>query len=446
MSGSCNHAWASVRRAAAATMKRSMLASSSATRRRWTERLVAMVFVALSLKLVVPGGFHREGLWVQQLVLWPAVLVLVVRMAWRDRQTVWARLCAAPLLVTLVGWSAASVAWSIDPTLSAVRAIGLLGTVLGAVWMVARFDRVEVAYMVAVPLTVAALGSLAAIIAAPDHTVMLHLQDPGPRGLFTHRNEFGGAMALGASLMTGLASYRGRRASDSLPRRHDPGWWLTGAGAALCAGLTIASGSATAQIALLAGGVAAGVGTCMTSLARRARGWLMAASAAVVAGVAALLAATPTLLETVFDRQPHLTGRVPLWELLLSEHIADRPWLGHGLMAFWPHHEVMAWAPSHGHNSFIDIALELGVGASVALATLLAWPLLRALRQQWHFGTCGRPPSSQPLTNTWAIVLVVLGVAALARDPMWHAQQLQLIVLVVAVVTIEPTRWLPCRD
>lgn len=422
-----------------APMNTSVSTSLLASRERWGERVVAMLLVGLSLELFVGSGYHPIGVVAQHVALWPPILVLMAWLACRDRRAVWAQLRSVPLLLVLLAWSVASVAWSVDPITSTHQSIGLIGTTLGVVWMAARFERVEMAWLVAVPLLIAALASVGAILLAPDHTIVpdMNPHDPSPRGLFSHRNRFGGAMALATPLLAGLAWHSARKPAPSDARRPDTGLWLALTGAVLCAVLTVVSGSATAEIALLAAAFAVGIGSGLPRLAQRGRGWLVAACTALTASALALVALTPTLLETLFDRNLTLTGRVPLWELLLSQHVADRPWLGYGLGAFWPNHDVdVSWDPPHGHNSFVDITLELGVVASLGLIILLVWLLLRALRRQWH--AAAEPSStSRPLSGTWAVLLVVLGTGALTRDPIWRAQQLQLVILVASALTID---------
>ncbi len=66
------------------------------------------------------------------------------------------------------------------------------------------------------------------------------------------------------------------------------------------------------------------------------------------------------------DDVSSLTGRLPLWEELLS-WIGKRPLLGYGYMAFWDADrveilsEMFKWEIPHGHNMYLDITLDVGV-------------------------------------------------------------------------------------
>lgn len=61
-----------------------------------------------------------------------------------------------------------------------------------------------------------------------------------------------------------------------------------------------------------------------------------------------------------------LTGRLPLWEELLKS-IGDHPLLGHGYLAFWEKEKIdylsalLQWEIPHGHNMYLDVALDVGV-------------------------------------------------------------------------------------
>lgn len=80
-----------------------------------------------------------------------------------------------------------------------------------------------------------------------------------------------------------------------------------------------------------------------------------------------------------------LTGRVPLWELLL-EDVSARPILGYGYLAYWDAERVealseeLAWEIPNAHNSYLDIALDAGLIGLLLFVTMLGWALITALR------------------------------------------------------------------
>ena len=61
-----------------------------------------------------------------------------------------------------------------------------------------------------------------------------------------------------------------------------------------------------------------------------------------------------------------LTGRIPLWEYTMEE-ISKRPWTGYGFNSYWTEDALdnatyeLEWAVPNAHNSFIEMALSLGL-------------------------------------------------------------------------------------
>jgi exopolysaccharide production protein ExoQ len=76
-----------------------------------------------------------------------------------------------------------------------------------------------------------------------------------------------------------------------------------------------------------------------------------------------------TQVTAVMDKDPHLTGRVDLWQLSIAD-IQKKPILGYGYQAFWGYtsqparriREAVNWdeAP-HAHDGYIDLSLSLGL-------------------------------------------------------------------------------------
>ena len=79
-----------------------------------------------------------------------------------------------------------------------------------------------------------------------------------------------------------------------------------------------------------------------------------------------------------------LTGRLPLWDALLS-YINGRPITGYGYAGFWtPAHvievsAVVGWDNDDSHNAFIDLMLGLGIPAAIAFAVILLVGLMRLI-------------------------------------------------------------------
>ena len=85
------------------------------------------------------------------------------------------------------------------------------------------------------------------------------------------------------------------------------------------------------------------------------------------------------------DDVSSLTGRLPLWEELLS-WINKRPFLGYGYMAFWDADrveklsEMFKWEIPHGHNMYLDITLDIGIIGLIAYSIWFFSALQRAVK------------------------------------------------------------------
>ncbi len=98
-----------------------------------------------------------------------------------------------------------------------------------------------------------------------------------------------------------------------------------------------------------------------------------------------------------------LTGRLPLWEILL-EAISHSPWIGHGYLAYWDDEQVeylsktLKWEIPHGHNMYLDITLDAGL---IGLG-LFFLCLITAL-----FSTLGTASQSERQTRVFVFGLIV---------------------------------------
>ncbi len=84
-----------------------------------------------------------------------------------------------------------------------------------------------------------------------------------------------------------------------------------------------------------------------------------------------------------------LTGRVPLWQILISD-IQQHPWLGAGFAAYWSPErvyqveQIVGWSAPSAHNGFVEELLNTGiVGLTILLAFFFCAMLVavRAVRQ-----------------------------------------------------------------
>lgn len=99
---------------------------------------------------------------------------------------------------------------------------------------------------------------------------------------------------------------------------------------------------------------------------------IIAAGAATIGSI--FIPGVPEALKFLSDDfDTSFTGRTSIWEFG-AEMLAQRPWTGYGLESFWTTTNVTSQLPSfdqewdvrgivHGHNSYLDIALTMGLPA-----------------------------------------------------------------------------------
>ncbi|MBO0348028.1 O-antigen ligase family protein [Phormidium pseudopriestleyi FRX01] len=122
----------------------------------------------------------------------------------------------------------------------------------------------------------------------------------------------------------------------------------------------------------------------------------------LVFGIGLSIVVTENLEAIVVDglgKDLTLTGRTPLWEYLIKEKIALRPWLGYGFHGFWqpwrgsdnPAANALDgklwmpsgdgfWTPPHAHNGFMEIILEVGWVGFAIFALSFITTLVGAVR------------------------------------------------------------------
>jgi O-antigen ligase len=78
------------------------------------------------------------------------------------------------------------------------------------------------------------------------------------------------------------------------------------------------------------------------------------------------------------DSPETMTGRIPLWNFLVSRYLDERPFFGYGFQGFWTPEHILrtsasqGWLIIHAHSGYLNILLELGyVGLSLFVLVLV---------------------------------------------------------------------------
>lgn len=91
----------------------------------------------------------------------------------------------------------------------------------------------------------------------------------------------------------------------------------------------------------------------------------------------------------IFNREPNLTGRIPMWGILINNVVLRSPWIGYGFGAIWTiesfrvgmqHAVGWSFPVLIGDNGFMDILMHVGlIGLALFLGVwVLAW--VRSIR------------------------------------------------------------------
>ena len=348
------------------------------------ERLFAatslLVFAGALLPQLI-GGANRDqsdlpGLVAQGLLCLVAV-VLTARLPGGVSRAV-DRL--DPLLLALLGVTVLSVAWSVDPALTARRAGAVVAVTAFGLWLAERWTLEEQLWLVLQTLTAAAVLSVLLAVVVPRYGVA-----PGSggdwRGVFVQKNVLARVAVFGVLaglLVAGGPAHPSRRA-------------VGGCAALLSLAVVLKAGSvfALGSIAVVLG-VAAFVVMLRSAFPLRPALGLLIVTAVV--GSATLLWLHSGTVLNAAGRDSQLTGRVPLWTSVLQA-VGERPLLGYGYGAFWqgwqaPSTTVLLqnpWGPPHAHNGVLESALGVGV-VGTALWVAALWSAgrrgLRLLRHE----------------------------------------------------------------
>ncbi|MDF0696502.1 O-antigen ligase family protein [Rhizobium sp. MC63] len=257
-----------------------------------------------------------------------------------------------------------STLWSIGPSSTLRRAIGLLFCVFLSYVLAIRFTPRQLLFLLIMTLGACIVLSVVISVVSPALATM---PDGAMRGIFIHKNVLGWYAALMILVATAVlidGTFGLRRTAFIL----------------LALGIICLarSGSMTAIIAT-------SVAFCLIgfySLLQRSSsiGRVVIVLFFIQLSVGILISLHEFLVPALeaLGKDATLTGRVPLWELVDRE-ISDRWLLGYGYQAFWTDANPEAtqiwlksgWAAPHAHNGYRDILLSFGIVGMIPFALML---------------------------------------------------------------------------
>ncbi len=345
--------------------------------------LVLMTNAFISLLVTEIGNqetlISAEGNRFFQIIAIVAYLIITALIVPRIKSFL--RLCLKnKLLLLLLAMTFFSVLWSDIPLLTLQRATALLLTTMFAIYIVMRFTPEEFLQLLAWTMGILVISSFFFAILLPDFGTHTSGKFAGLwRGVFPQKQVLGKIMSLGALI---FLIREGQRRSHFIQN-----WTWFG----LCLFLVVMSGSRTACL------VMAVVLIHLMLLSRLRKLDLLQFTIITMVGVlfaGVVLTWIATNFQAVTEfmgKNVTLSGRTQIWSIAASYGLKN-PWLGYGYRSFWVGRdgkyseeicEILGYMCPHGHNSLLDIWLEIGIiGVILFLATYIIgfWYTLQRIR------------------------------------------------------------------
>ena len=268
----------------------------------------------------------------------------------------------------------ASIAWSVRPDLSLRRGVGLVVTVVFAAYLVIRYDEQARMRVLSYSLATAGIGSALFVMAFPGDGIMHFRELTGDwRGVFVHKNGLGATMA--AAIFIEL--YLILRTAANIRRFLLIVFFIA---------MVVMARSATSIVVSV---IYIVLGLLYAIGIDSKRGALLAILLFI--GIAyvciASLMVNPDIAFSILGKDPTLTGRTAVWEIVLPL-IREKLLLGYGYHAMWAVDDpvtiaadraVGGWGLTGSHNAFLEITLQLGLVGLALILALMGIAFVRAL-------------------------------------------------------------------
>ncbi|MBN3906408.1 MAG: O-antigen ligase family protein [Nostoc sp. NMS1] len=271
----------------------------------------------------------------------------------------------------LIGVSALSSFWSLDPDITMRRVIGLAGTTIFGLYLASRYTLKQQLKLCAYMLAISIVMCLIFVIFIPQFGI-----DPvfnSWRGIFPTKNVLGKRFVLSAAVFFFLAI---------TAKENRLVLWL---GYIFSGVLILLSQSATSLVNFIIITVAflvyyrilhlkykviVPILTLLSTFGIAFYYWFILQSDAILGSI---------------GKDATLTGRAELWPVVL-EMIGKKPWLGYGYGVFWENSsessivlQTVQWNAPNAHNGFLDLWLALGLLGFLVFIIGLVINLFRAI-------------------------------------------------------------------
>jgi len=243
-----------------------------------------------------------------------------------------------------------------------------------------RFGSVKTIEMLRNFAAVSIVANLLYTAITPSHGIMQGSLAGSVRGMFLHKNFFGQFSAVAFLLLVPSLNDR-----PLFTRRN-----VIMAGCCFLALVSAAvSKSSTALVLSMVGLMSLGISWAMANVlpVKSIRAYVLIASLVLVSGFVYFFGlAAAGDIAGLFGKDITLSGRGELWDALLDA-LYLRPWFGHGFamfrqptyIAIFTH--AVAWGPRSTHNTYLEMALNIGIpGAALWAAFLVSRYVRKAVQ------------------------------------------------------------------
>ncbi|MBI0535692.1 O-antigen ligase family protein [Roseomonas sp. KE2513] len=309
----------------------------------------------------------QEGDPRKQLLLLGMYVANLTLLVWYTRPG--ALLLLGTPLIILLGWSFASVTWSVLPGPTLRRAVALLGAVSFGLLTGLHFNEDQITRTLIRAAVITVITTLLFTAAFPGLGLDVHSQLRGP---FAHKNLLGGFVAIAAIAAIHRISMAWRMRRFRIMSLDVCA--LVGSFSCL-----LLSRSGTPILSI-------GVAVLVSSLVKQllwSDGLARSLAPGFLTGVIAFALIfgghASALIAEALGRDVTLSGRTNIWEFVL-EMIRQEPLAGYGYGIFWlgesaPGALFWYWTKQfdlHAHNGFLQLALDAGlIGVALFVASIL---------------------------------------------------------------------------
>ncbi|MGN6516241.1 MAG: O-antigen ligase family protein [Rhizomicrobium sp.] len=283
-----------------------------------------------------------------------------------------------PLLVALFALPMLSIVWSVDPGTTFRRATALLMTGFFCIYIAQRLSPEEFLRRLLLALFVGGVLSILYTIADPQQAIEHSMINTGSwKGVYGHKAILGRIAAVAVAV------------SVYVRPRHSWEWPMRWATIGIFLFLSIKSQSRASWLMMM-GAFAFMFLIAVLRNRRLSSGVKLTITLALGFTVLAVAALLFNVIITEMGRDDTFSGRTSLWTGAIAVAKETHPILGAGYRAFWTdagaggvREYVLDWArlPTHAHNGYLDVWLDMGIPGVVLFVCFVAMTIARLARR-----------------------------------------------------------------